>query len=126
MTDTHASLAAPEIQATLIAEALVSAKVGFLVWDETRRYIAANSRACELLGTTLETLIGSEVGSRTVDADGVVEAVVRAEGGRGRIEVERFGGTGRITLEYVTFATRTAGMPFMASVIWPAVPASEA
>ena len=32
---------------------------------------------------------------------------------------ERFDG-GRATVEYLTFATRTAGMPHMASVIWPA------
>jgi PAS domain-containing protein len=52
------SLARPEIQAELIAEALASASVGFLVWDEDRRYIAANAAACEILGTTLEQLLG--------------------------------------------------------------------
>ena len=48
----------PEIQAQLIAEALVGASVGLLVWDESRRYIAANQAACEILGTTLEELLG--------------------------------------------------------------------
>jgi hypothetical protein len=36
---------------------------------------------------------------------------------RGQIEVERFDGRSA-TLEFVTFPTRTAGLPHMASVIW--------
>jgi hypothetical protein len=44
---------------------------------------------------------------------------VRRRGGRGRVTFERFD-DGRATVEYLTFATRTAGMPHMASVIWRA------
>lgn len=62
---TSLSLARPEIQAELISEALGSASVGFLVWDDHRRYIAANAAACEILGTTLEELLGQEVGGHT-------------------------------------------------------------
>ena len=40
---TSPSLARPEIQAELISEALASASVGFLVWDDHRRYVAANA-----------------------------------------------------------------------------------
>ena len=64
---TSPSLARPEIQAELISEALGSASVGFLVWDDHRRYIAANAAACEILGTTLEELLGQEVGGHTVE-----------------------------------------------------------
>jgi PAS domain-containing protein len=63
---TSPSLARPEIQAELISEALGSASVGFLVWDEHRRYIAANAAACEILGTTLDQLVGEEVGGHTI------------------------------------------------------------
>jgi PAS domain-containing protein len=112
-------LAAPQVQATLLAEAVQSAEVGFLVWDDDRHYIGANARACELLGCTLEQLLGSVVGGHTVNGEETVQRVVRGQGGRGRVTVERFDG-GRITLEYVTFATRTAGLPYMASVIWEA------
>jgi PAS domain-containing protein len=44
-------LADPQIQAQLQAEAMQSASGG-LVWDEDRRYIAANEAACRILGTT--------------------------------------------------------------------------
>ena len=112
-------LARDQVQATLLADAINGAEVGFLVWDDDRHYIAANPRACSLLGCTLEQLLGSTVGDRTVEGEEVVTNVVRGHGGRGRVTVERWDGD-RITLEYVTFATRTAGLPYMASVIWKA------
>jgi PAS domain-containing protein len=96
-----------------------TAEVGFLVWDDERHYVAANSAACALLGCTLEELLGSVVGERTVEGQSVVDEVVRGRGGRGRVTFERFDG-GHATLEYLTFATRTAGLPHMASVIWEA------
>jgi len=102
-----------------MAEAIASAAVGFIVWDEDRHYTAANAHACELLGCTLEELLGSIVGERTVRGEQTMEDVVRAEGGRGRVTFERFNG-GQITLEYLTFAVTTAAMPFMASIVWPA------
>ena len=117
--DSTQLLTAPHVQATLLAEAVQTAEVGFLVWDDGRHYIAANAAACALLGCTLEELLGSIVGDRTVEGQEVVDDVVRGRGGRGRVTFERFDG-GRATVEYLTFATRTAGMPHMASVIWAA------
>ena len=112
-------LIAPHVQATLLAEAIQTAEVGFIVWDDDRHYIAANDRACSLLGCTLEQLLGSEVGSRTVEGKELVERVVGGQGRRGRVAFERFDG-GRAEIEYLTFSTKTAGLPYMASVIWPA------
>src|ERR687887_1981253 len=112
-------LIAPQVQATLLAEAIQTAEVGFIVWDDDRHYIAANETACSLLGCTLEQLLGSEVGSRTVEGEELVERVLRGHGGRGRGVFERFDG-GQAELEYLTFSTKTAGVPYMASVIWPA------
>jgi PAS domain S-box-containing protein len=111
------ALASPELQATLLAEAIGSADVGFVVWDDDRHYIAVNDRACELLGCTREELLGSRVGERTVAGDEAVESVVREDGGRGTLTVERFDG-GTIRVGYVSFATRTSSLPYMASVIW--------
>jgi PAS domain-containing protein len=118
---TPQALLAPEIQATLMAEAMATATVGFLIWDDDRHYIAANRAACRLLGGSLEEIVGSVVGSRTLGGDEVVATVIAGGGGRGRVTVERFDGSGPVTLDYVTFSTRTAGLPYMASVIWPAV-----
>jgi PAS domain-containing protein len=70
---TSPSIAQPEIQAELISEALSSASVGFLVWDEGRRYVAANAAACELLGTTLDRLLGHRVGGNTVEGFDAVD-----------------------------------------------------
>jgi PAS domain-containing protein len=61
----QAPLVEPEIQARLISEALLGASVGLLVWDEERRYIAANEAACEILGTSLDDLLGQIVGDHT-------------------------------------------------------------
>ena len=103
-------LSSHQVQATLLAESIQGAEVGFIVWDDDRHYIAANARACTLLGCTLEQLLGSTVGGRTVEGDDVVASVVQGQGGRGRVAVERWD-SGVITVEYVTFATRTAGLP---------------
>ena len=113
-----ADLSNDDIQAQLIAEALLSASVGFLVWDEDRRYIAVNDYACRLLGTTREELLGREVGRQTEDGDAVVADAVRRQSLAGRLTVDKLDGSGQVDLFYTTFATRTAGMPFMASVIW--------
>jgi PAS domain-containing protein len=116
---TSPSLARPEIQAELIAEALASASVGFLVWDEHRRYIAANAAACEILGTTLEELLGREVGGQTVEGAAAVDEALKSGFTSGTATVDRFDGRGPLEVFYATFTTKTAGMPFMATVIAP-------
>ena len=112
------SLASPEIQAELISEALQSASVGFLVGDEDRRYIAANACACEILGITLDQLLGQPVGGHTVEGLESIDEALSKGFSTGRAVVERAGGE-RIDVFYATFTTRTAGMPFMATVIAP-------
>jgi len=120
---TSPSLARPEIQAELISEALASAGVGFLVWDEHRRYVAANATACEILGTTLEELLGQEVGAHTVEGLDIVEGALASGFTSGKAVVQRFDGRGPVEVFYATFTTTTAGMPFMATVITPLQPA---
>jgi PAS domain-containing protein len=113
-------LANPDIQAQLISEALGSASVGFLVWDEDLRYIAANQSACEILGTTLDELLGQRVGGHSEDVEGQIDAAVRKGFHTGTALVNKFDGSGRVEVFYATFTTRSAGMPFMATVIAPA------
>jgi PAS domain-containing protein len=116
---TSPSLGRPEIQAELISEALAAASVGFLVWDEDRRYIAANAAACEILGTTLDALLGHEVGAHTLEGFESVDAALRTGFSSGKAIVQRFDGRGPVEVFYATFKTKTAGMPFMATVIAP-------
>lgn len=120
---TTPSLARPEIQAELISEALASASAGFLVWDDQRRYIAANAAACEIFGTTLEELLGREAGEQTVDGVEAIDDALASGFASGQATVQRFDGRAPIEVFYVTFATKTAGMPFMATVIVPLQPA---
>jgi PAS domain-containing protein len=119
MATSPSALAQPEIQSALISEALASAGVGFLVWDENRRYVAANAAACEILGTDLESLLGQQVGGHTIAGAEALEEALAAGFSSGRAIVQRFDGKGEINLFYATFTTKTAGMPFMATVIAP-------
>jgi PAS domain-containing protein len=120
---TSPALARPEIQAELISEALGSASVGFLVWDEHRRYIAANAAACEILGTTLDELLGQEVGGHTIEGAEAVDEALASGFSSGTAVVQRFDGRAPVEVFYATFTTKTAGMPFMATVISPLGPA---
>lgn len=113
---TSPSLARPEIQAELISEALGSASVGFLVWDE-HRYIAANEAACEILGTSPEELLGQEVGGHTIEGLESVREALATGFATGTATVHRLDGRGAVEVFYATFTTKTAGMPFMATVI---------
>jgi PAS domain-containing protein len=109
----------PHVQESILGEAAAGAGVGILVWDDTRCYVAVNARACSLLGCTLEEIIGATVGEQTPGGPEMVGHVVRGERLRGRLTTERFDGSGTVELEYLTFPTRAAGLPYMASVIWP-------
>lgn len=112
------ALAQPEIQAQLLAEALLGASVGLLVWDEDRRYIAANAAACEILGTTLEGLLGQRVGDHTPQGTEAVDEALAAGGFHaGTATVDRFDGSGQVEVFFATFTTTTAGMPFMATIL---------
>lgn len=106
------------VQQTLMGESIAAASVGFLLWDDDRRYVAANAAACELLGCSLEEIIGATVGEHTEDGAEVVAHAIRRERSRGTLIVDRFDGSGTIEVEYLTFATSAAGLPYMASLIW--------
>src|SRR4051794_8476697 len=100
MTDEPPPLSIPHVQAALLSEATRNAAVGLVVWDDDRRYVAANPRACEILGCTVEQLIGSVVGARTEQGQALVEQVVRADGGQGEMVATRWDGR-KVTLGYV-------------------------
>jgi PAS domain-containing protein len=116
--DQQPPLAVPFVQSALLAEAARNADVGFLVWDDDRRYVAANAKACSLLGCTVEQLIGSEVGTHSQNGAATVERVVQAGGGIGEIAVTGFDGR-ELRLGYVSFTTRIASVQYMGSIVWP-------
>ncbi len=120
---TSPSLARPEIQAELISEALASASVGFLVWDDHRRYIAANAAACEILGTTLDELVGREIEGQSIESADAIDEALASGFASGTATVRRLDGRAPVEVFYATFTTTTAGMPFMATVLAPLGPA---
>ena len=50
-------LIAPHVQATLLAEAIQTAEVGFLVWDDDRHYIAANASGAMMCARRRSALV---------------------------------------------------------------------
>jgi len=120
---TSPSLARPEIQAELISEALASASVGFLVWDDHRRYIAANAAACEILGTTLDELVGQEIEGHSIESADAINEALASGFASGTATVQRLDGRAPVEVFYATFTTTTAGMSFMATVLAPLGPA---
>lgn len=111
------ALANPEIQSSLLIDAMLAARAGLLVWDEHRRYIAANPAACEILGTTLEDLLGQQVGAHSKDVEAPLDEALHRDLVWGTAEVEAFDGSGPRRIFYATFRTTTAGMPYMATLI---------
>src|SRR2546423_13991740 len=97
------------VQQTLLGDAADHARIGVLVWNAERRYVAANPCACELLGTTREQLLSSRVGQTnpSPEAQAAIEAVLAKVPASGEIRVERPDGSA-VDLAWIVFATTLA------------------
>jgi len=108
------------LQLTLLGEAIQCAKTAAVfVWDEDRNYVAVNDAACELVGLTCEELLTMRVGDLTPDraAPHFTEAQ-RETRLTGRSQIDRRDGTS-VEVEWVSFHTHVAALPYMVSVVWP-------
>lgn len=108
------------VQETLLGEALEHAPVGAIVLDDEGRYLAANRRACELLGYARDELL--RVGARALafEPDEVPSAlarIVRGELCSGRGDMKRKDGTA-LAIEFRIGETRSGGLPFYVFVFW--------
>jgi PAS domain S-box-containing protein len=108
------------VQLALIGEAMTeTAEVGVFVWDDDRRYVAANPTACALAGVTREELLEMSVGALTPDgASPQLEAVHERSPLAGESTIVRRDGS-EVEIAWVTFRTKVAGLPYMTSVCWP-------
>jgi PAS domain-containing protein len=109
----------PLVQLALLGEAVTAAEgVGVFVWDDDRRYVAVNDAACELVGLPREELLAMRVGDMT---DGRAEPhfheVQRPGVSTGTLRFTRRDGD-PVDLEFLTFHTKLAGLPYMASICW--------
>jgi PAS domain S-box-containing protein len=106
-------------QLALLGEAAEHLQDGaVLVWDEDRNYVAVNDAACRMIGLTREELLGLSVGALSPDRGSPhFEEVQRHAPASGRSTFRRPDGTD-VEVEWVTFRTRVAGLPYMVSVCW--------
>lgn len=109
------------LQLALLGEAVANLEHGAVfVWDEDRNYVAVNDAACELVGLPRDEILRMVVGELTPDrAAPHFEEVQRARRTVGRSQVHRRDGA-VVDVEWVTFHTRVAELPYMVSVCWPA------
>ena len=107
------------VQRTLLGEAADRARVGVVVWNEERRYVAVNPCACELLGVTREALLASKVGdtNRSPEAGAAIEQVVDGTPAQGRLDVSRADGS-TVHLGWLTFPTSVAGLSHVVGLFW--------
>jgi PAS domain-containing protein len=103
-------------QQTLLGDAAEHARVGVLVWNEERRYVAANETACTLIGVTRPTLLSSKVGdsNRTPEARQAIDAALDELPARGTTMLA----TG-VEVEWLVVATNVAGLPHFCGLMWP-------
>jgi len=104
-------------QQTLLGDAAEHARIGIMVWNEERRYVAVNRFACQILGTTREELLGSQVGDHnpTEAARAAIETVLHELPASGRTPLP----SGK-TVEWMTVASDVAGLPHIVGLMWEA------
>jgi PAS domain S-box-containing protein len=112
--------AAAVTQLALLGDAIASAEeVAVFVWDDDRNYVAVNDYACTLVGLSRQELLGQRVGFASPEIEDQILDVQRHRARRGSSSFVRADGQ-TVPLEWVTFRTRVAGLPYMASVCWAA------
>jgi PAS domain S-box-containing protein len=105
-------------QLALLGDAISSAEqVAVFVWDDDRNYVAVNDYACALVGLTRAELLGQRVGFASPEIEDQIRDVQRHRARPGSSSFVRSDGQ-TVQLEWVTFRTRVAGLPYMASVCW--------
>ena len=113
----HLSVAAPLVQIGLLGEAVEGAPVAVLVADETGRYVAANTYACELFGYTREELLRLRIANLVSDPD--VEAhyarFVSIGYEERTVDAVRKDGS-EFRFRYRAGETTVAGLPYFVSI----------
>jgi PAS domain-containing protein len=119
MQEAQTGLAYAAVQQTLLGEAVDHARVGVIVWNAERRYVAANPAACELVGTTRERLLSSRVGAtnRSAEAQSAIDEILAKVPASGRMRVERPDATA-VDVCWLVYETSLAGLPHVIGLFW--------
>ena len=104
------------MQMMLLGDAAEHAEVAIVVWNEERRYVAVNDKACELLGVSREQLLESPVGTtnRTPEAQTAIDGALANVPARGTITVRG------LELDWLVVPTELAGLAHVLGLFWPA------
>jgi PAS domain S-box-containing protein len=106
----------------LLGEAVASGRAAMVLSDDDLNYIAANDAACVLLGYDRSELLALRVSDVVPKPHATLTARSRQiAGGRsrqGRTTVRRRDGSD-LEIEYVSFASKVAGLPYVLTVFWP-------
>ena len=113
------SLTTEVVQQTLLGDASEHAEVGIVVWNDERRYVAINRKACSILGATRDAMLASHVGdtNRSSETGAVVERLLQSVPARGTMNVERADGSS-VEVEWLVFPTSAAGLPHYVGYLW--------
>jgi PAS domain S-box-containing protein len=104
------------VQIMLLGDAVEHADAGVLVWNAERRYVAVNTKACELLGVSREQLLDRPVGTtnQSEEAQSVIAQVLERAPAQGTTTV------GDRELRWVVFPTKVAGLDHIVGFMWDA------
>jgi PAS domain S-box-containing protein len=112
----------PQLQRSLLGEALDTAALAIFVFEDDEHYVAVNDAACELSGYTREELLDLPLRSLADDPEQTLQNLRRVAAGTrtaGSARMRRKDGT-VIDVEYRAARATIAGMPFLVAVYWRA------
>jgi PAS domain S-box-containing protein len=115
-----AGRADPQLQRSLLGEAMDMAELAVFVFEDDEHYVAVNDAACELSGYTREELLDLPLRDLAADPEQALRNLKRVASGErthGRTRMRRKDGT-VIELEYRAARATIAGMPFLVALYW--------
>jgi PAS domain S-box-containing protein len=108
-------------QLTLLGDAWESAEIGAVVFNDARRYLAANQAYCALTGYSREEIAELCAGHNLV-LEGMSQAEfierITEQQGLGQVVIHRKDGT-PLPVSYMIIPSEAAQMPCYIGLIWP-------
>jgi PAS domain S-box-containing protein len=110
----------PQLQRSLLGEAMDTAELAVFVFEDDEHYVAVNDAACELSGYTREELLELPLRDLAAEPELALRNLKRVASGErtsGSARMRRKDGT-VIELEYRAARATIAGMPFLVALYW--------
>jgi PAS domain S-box-containing protein len=108
------------VQKSLVGEAIENGPLAVFVADETGRYLAVNSFACEVLGYTRDELLDLRVTDVAINPEAARDYdEVRRKGSHSGITVLRHKDGSELVMHFRASETTVGGMPVFVGTCWP-------